>query len=153
MNNKLPEFFKLFDLEPGDRFNISDGDYNPYELIEGYQVLNCENTDCSSDELFLSMLYGTSLITKLPKVTEKEDRILHALYDLGWKWLARDKNGFLMALSGALIKTFNAWHAPCEARMHLSRMLSVDVSTDFQFIKWEDEEPFRIEKYVEEYGQ
>ena len=149
MRNKLPEFFKLFDLEPGDRFNISDGDYNPYELIEGYQVLNCENTDCSSDELFLSMLYGTSLITKLPKVTEKEDRILHALYDLGGKWIARNENEDLHVFHHVPVKYNTKWigggYHPIPSPLY--------EETDFQFIRWEDEEPFSIEKYVEEYGQ
>lgn len=149
MNNKVPEFFKLFDLKPGDRFEISDGDCNPYRFTEKYQVLNCENTDCTSDELFLSLLYGNSTVKKLPKITEKEDQILHALYDLGWKWIARNENEDLHVFHHVPVKYNTKWIGggshPIPSPLY--------EETDFQFIRWEDEEPFSIEKYVEEYGQ
>ena len=146
MKDKLPEFFKLFDLESGDRFAISDHYGNPFRLSEDYEIL-----DRNGLPQRLSLLYGVFCdevtLTKLPTITEKEDKILHALYGLGWNWIARDNSddSDLRVYHEKPVKRDSYWIGGI---YHLMPAPLYDAETYFQFIMWEDEEPFNIEEYV-----
>ena len=71
-----------------------------------------------------------------PKLTEDEKAILRNL-PKEYKWIARDKNGWIFLYTNRPVKS-NFWLNACEsARLVFPHL--------FQFIKWEDEEPYSIE--------
>ena len=75
-----------------------------------------------------------------PKLTEDEKVILRNV-PKEYKWFARDINGCLYIYENKPEKGISIWEAsglPMTSFDHL-----------FQFIKWEDEEPYLIEKLLE----
>ena len=76
-----------------------------------------------------------------PKLTEDEKAILKVLLSEKYKWIARDKNGWLYVYASKPKKGITIWEntgSPMMPFVHL-----------FQFIQWEDEEPYSIEDLLE----
>ena len=73
---------------------------------------------------------------KEPKLTEDEKVILRNL-PKKYKWIARDKNGVIYLYSGRPLKS-DFW-------LNCSESIKLVFPHLFQFIKWEDEEPYSIE--------
>ena len=149
MKNKLPEFFALFDLKPGDEFELQKSNYNPYTVTDDYEILDRNGYECDI-HLLDKALYGAEKLTKLTETTENEHKLLCALYDLGFRWIARDGDGSIQSCILKPKKEDSLW-MPGEGRSFtISYLPNFDPETDFQFIKWEDKEPFSIEDYVKE---
>ena len=72
-----------------------------------------------------------------PVITSKEKKFLDLLLS-NYKYIARDKNGFLLAYTEKPIKILETWGI---ANCVLINMFDIK----FDFIKREDEEPWRIE--------
>ena len=75
-----------------------------------------------------------------PKLTEDEKTILRNL-PKHYKWIARDKNGCLYVYASKPEKVITIWEG--------SGLPMIPFDHLFQFIKWEDEEPYSIEKLLE----
>ena len=81
----------------------------------------------------------------MPKINYEEHEVLKELDDK-WEWIARDKNESLFAYSEKPPKdnhsrdwgfTGDEWHL-------IGEIL-------FQFIQWEDEEPYNVAELIEDY--
>lgn len=83
------------------------------------------------------------------KISKKEYETLKSLDDR-WKWIARDlvgdDGGDLFAYSE---KPYKSYHMKDWGGRFI-RWLSID-NYLFQFIQWEDEEPYNIQELIEEY--
>lgn len=75
------------------------------------------------------------------KLTEAEKVILENVDERG-KWISRDKNGDLFIYEGKPKKS----EIECVISMYISRFPFKQL---FQFIKWEDEEPYNIDELLE----
>ena len=76
------------------------------------------------------------------KLNEDEKAILKVLLNEKYKWIARDKNDWLYVYASKPKKGITIWEntgSPMMPFVHL-----------FNFIKWEDEEPYSIEELLEE---
>ena len=76
-----------------------------------------------------------------PKLNEDEKAILKVLLNENYKWIARDKNDWLYVYASKPKKGITIWEntgSPMMPFVHL-----------FNFIKWEDEEPYSIEELLE----
>lgn len=80
----------------------------------------------------------------MPKINQEEYEVLKGL-DSRWKWIARDKNLELWAYSEKSGKFDTKWDVD---HIHELTRLSNGL---FQFIQWEDEEPYNIAELIEEY--
>ena len=72
-----------------------------------------------------------------PQLNEDEKAILKVLLNEKYKWIARDKNDWLYVYASKPKKGITIWEntgSPMMPFVHL-----------FNFIKWEDEEPYSIE--------
>lgn len=82
---------------------------------------------------------------EFPKLTDDEKVILRNI-DKEYKWLARNKDFDLYVFTGKPVKKDDYWGCGdkdyCD-RMYIFKHL-------FQFIKWEDEEPYLIEDLLKE---
>ena len=77
-----------------------------------------------------------------PKLTEDEKAILKVLLNEKYKWIARDKNGCLYVYASKPEKVITIWEGSGLPMMPFNHL--------FQFIKWEDEEPYSIEELLGE---
>lgn len=74
-------------------------------------------------------------------ISEDEKAILKVLLNEKYKWIARDKNDWLYVYASKPKKGITIWEntgSPMMPFVHL-----------FNFIKWEDEEPYSIEELLE----
>ena len=79
----------------------------------------------------------------MTKINHKEYEILKGL-DNKWKWIARDENNSLWAYSKEPDKKPYGWLSLAVFDKELEK-------ENFQFIQWEDEEPWNIQELIEEY--
>ena len=84
----------------------------------------------------------------MTKINHEEYEILKGLEDI-WKWIARDNRGY-----GTKLKA----HTSRPGKMIDSRWSSGDIMLQlsereglFQFVQWEDSEPYNIQELIEEY--
>lgn len=77
------------------------------------------------------------------ELTDREVEVLKALKTLGFKWIARDKDGDLCAFSTKPHKFNSQWNT-------VSDVAPLLVYFGFDFIKWSDEEPTKIDDLLKE---
>jgi len=77
----------------------------------------------------------------MSKINRKEYDILKEIND-EWEWIARDKDEWLWVYHSRPNKLEKVWQAGVHAELNKNL---------FQFIKWEDEEPYSIAELIEEY--
>ena len=84
-----------------------------------------------------TMRWAESEYVEEPTITSREKNFLDLLLP-NYKYIAKDKNGFLLAYTEKPIKILETWGM---ANCALINMFDIK----FDFIKREDEEPWRIE--------
>lgn len=84
-------------------------------------------------------------------ITNELRGFLGLLYMFDWKYIARDEDGKLYIYKDCPIKGERYWLPFIEIKMtHLDQFSDlINVNKVFEFIKWEDEEPFCIEDYID----
>ena len=85
----------------------------------------------------------------MPKINREEYEVLKELDDK-WKWIARDGEcNSLNVYSVKPIKVHSQWDYMDVGYKHAG--LTKEENKMFQFIQWEDEEPYNIAELIEEY--
>ena len=79
----------------------------------------------------------------MAKINQKEYEILKSL-DYQWKWMARDGSGELYIHGEKPKKIAVEWASERDYYLYLD-------NETFQFIQWEDDEPYNIAELIEEY--
>ena len=133
----------LYHCKNSDKFlNL---DYDGFLWIRNFDE-NLNIIDCDNG-LDIMKVYKDYTLKELlwerkekPKPTYDEKIILRNLPEK-YKWIARDKNGCLYVYASKPEKVINMWEG-CGQPMFTFYHL-------FQFIKWEDEEPYSIEELLE----
>ena len=84
-------------------------------------------------------------------ITKELRGFLGLLYIFDWKYIARDEDGTLYVYKDRPIKEERHWYPFIEFEMEHLDYLSdlINVNKVFEFVKWEDEEPFCIEDYID----
>ena len=139
---------KLLGVEEGEEFKRDDS-----KIYYKYRVHN--NIIQHFDEVLKIWEYSTlsinalvtSEIIKLPKKKEFTDDELCILrnIDKKYKWIARDKSGSLCIFDEKPNKSGEMWNNV----IHSSFIELGCFNNLFNSINWEDEEPIRIDDYVE----
>ena len=135
----------LYHCKNSDKFlNL---DYDAFLWIRNFD----ENLKCINDinELDIMKVYKDYTLTELLwerketiKLTEDEKAILKVLLKEKYKWIARDKNGCLYVYASKPEKVITIWEGSAFPMMPFNHL--------FQFIKWEDDEPYSIEELLGE---
>lgn len=84
---------------------------------------------------------------KKPELTDVEKVLLRDYLSKGYKWIARDKDGYIYVyITKPLTVSNTLWVSP------YAYSYGCDITFErlFQFIKWEDEEPYSIEELLKE---
>ena len=102
---------------------------------------------CGFEKLDIMKVYKDYTLKKLlwerkekPQLTEDEKVILRNL-PKDYKWITRDKNGTICVFNGKPYKHRFVWDGQFMGVLALFQHL-------FNFIKWEDEEPYSIEELL-----
>ena len=148
------EHGNVVELRNGDRLLFSWG-LKKDKLIDlkgrGYTTLGYHDEDLKYSNGFKSLdimkVYKDYTCKELlwerkdPKITKDEKVILRNL-PKEYKWIARDKNGCLYVYASKPEKVIAIWGG--------SGLPMIPFDHLFQFIKWEDEEPYLIEELLGE---
>lgn len=119
-------------------------------VIKGNKVVDCDGlsceqclfsepgpfTNCCNDEAPIRWA-ESEYVEKKPTITSREKNFLDLLLP-NYKYIVRDKNGFLLVYKEKPIKILETWGIANCALIHM-----FDIK--FDFIKREDEEPWSIE--------
>ena len=110
-----------------ENFNCMTGTSPIFDIVKVYQDYTCQEVLWERKEK--------------PQLTGAEKEILRNL-PKEYKWIARDKNGSIFLYIDKPVKR-NFWFDDFGTiRLPFDHL--------FQFIKWEDEEPYSIEELLEE---
>ena len=149
------EHGNVVELRNGDRLLFSWG-LKKDKLIDlkgrGYTTLGYHDEDLKYSNGFKSLdimkVYNDYTCKELlwerkeaPKLNEDEKAILKVLLNEKYKWIARNKNDWLYVYASKPKKGITIWEntgSPMMPFVHL-----------FNFIKWEDNEPYLIEELLE----
>ena len=135
----------LYHCKNSDKFlNLDyDGFLWIRDFDENLNIIDCDNG------LDIMKVYKDYTCKELlwerkekPKLTEDEKAILKVLLKEKYKWIARDKNGCLYVYASKPEKVITIWEGSGLPMMPFNHL--------FQFIKWEDEEPYLIEDLLGE---
>ena len=103
----------------------SADDYTKFDIMKVYKDYTCKELLWERKEK--------------PKLTEDEKVILRNI-PKQYEWIARDKNGLIFLYINKPVKR-NFWFDDCGT-------ISFPFDHLFQFIQWEDEEPYSIEELL-----
>ena len=109
-----------------ENLNIIDCD-NGLDIMKVYEDYTCKELIWERKEK--------------PQLNEDEKAILKVLLKEKYKWIARDKNGCLYVYASKPEKGQAIWYGCGQPMIPFYHL--------FQFIKWEDEEPYSIEELLE----
>ena len=147
--SKILEALALVGLYPGYEFKIAGSD-TVYYIDKDYGIFT-KSDDVIRNEKLVTVLSNPDRITKCHAISQKEKDILKALYTLGCRYVARDKNSTLCVYISLPYKEECVWssggicldfvYLPCFNR-----------EVDFRYIRWEDEKPFDIKAFLEREG-
>jgi hypothetical protein len=147
--NLIPLIAKELGVEMGEEFKISNKP-DVYKFTEeGLIGIDDTYNAYSSGITFSELIIGKESIIKLPKkpkLTEDEKAILRNM-PKKYKYIARDYWGELYIYENKPKKGDNRWiifGSDYFNNLNMFQHL-------FQFIKWEDKEPYNIQELLEEY--
>lgn len=114
-----------------------------------FDSLRLDN-NCNNSLIAIMKVYKDYTLKELlwerkekPKLTDDEKAILRNIYK-EYKWIARDESEKLYIFINKPYKIERLWYAVDSIYdLHIFRHL-------FQFVKWEDEEPYLIEDLLKE---
>ena len=148
---------KLFNVEEGEEFILEtkDGWFNDLKYkIENniIKVATIEYSDYSRSSFNLNEFVYIEKIIKLPKKKQFSQDTLNFFkcIDKKYKWIAKDKSGDIFGFEEKPKKDKYVWL--CEEYDYcLDNTCCIDGLNQslFNEILWEDEEPIRIDDYVE----
>ena len=140
---------KLFGVEEGEEFKIK-----LFGVIEKYRLKNGELERYDNDYIYKWVKSRISIndiheseIIKIPKKKQFTDDELCILrnIDKKYKWIARDESGSLCIFDEKPKKSEEMW----DNVTHSDFIELNCYNSLFNSIQWEDEEPIRIDDYVE----
>lgn len=134
---------KLFGVEEGEEFKVNGKD-TIYFITDNILQYKINSYHSKVSNLKVNEIIK---ITKLPKKKQFTDDELCILrnIDKKYKWIARDKSGSLCIFDEKPKKSEEMWdNVICSDFIELNCYNHL-----FNSIKWEDEEPIRIDEYVD----
>ena len=109
-----------------ENLKFNNGNLNEFDIMKVYKDYTCKELLWERKEK--------------PQLNEDEKAILKVLLNEKYKWIARDKNDWLYVYASKPEKGITIWEntgSPMMPFVHL-----------FNFIKWEDDEPYSIEELL-----
>ncbi len=144
--NLIPLIAKELGVEIGEEFKVYDKPYTFKFTDDELVSIEDDGSTYKANATFFALISGREDIIKLPKkpkLTEAEKVILENL-PKEYEYIVRDYSEVLYVSVNKPKKDGNRWIDYTLNDLRLFQHL-------FQFIKWEDEEPYKIQELLEEY--
>ena len=151
----------VVEIRNGQKFLYHNIDRGKILDIQGYNYLDLNDYD---ENLKCKVVYLNTLDIikvyrdytckevlwerkKKPELTDVEKVLLRDYLSKGYKWIARDKDDYIYVyITKPLTVSNTLWVSP------YAYSYGCDITFErlFQFIKWEDDEPYLIEELLKE---
>lgn len=129
------------EFKVGDKVKNSDGEKG--EIIEIDSWKTKEGKDCFAYLVkFDDEEHWMSKDSLRHCLLTADERVILRNLDKKYKWIARDENGELYIYIGEPFKDYDLWRNGVDSCYFLL------FNHLFQFIKWEDKEPYNIEELL-----
>lgn len=138
MKNRKKFAKEILDIAcKGDSFSVTKS--GEITFCDRFKCDMCKFNDSTGEKSCRTKRYEWSESEYVEKhtITSKEKKFLDLLLP-NYKYIAREKNGFLLVYTEKPIKILETWGL---ANCALMNMFDIK----FDFIKWEDKEPWGIE--------
>ena len=148
----LEQVFEMLGVNPCEEFKLRfntthvSGIYRFDDNLRLERKLDSEGFWDDMPCLLYQILNGSYIIIKQPIRVSKEDKIVIDYLKLGgYKWIARDREYEVYAYRNKPIKNnTNCWNYGFGMAYHIDLKVKL-----FHIVKWEDEEPFSLEREFE----
>jgi hypothetical protein len=141
--NYMPEVAKMLGVGIEEEFRLLSFDDYKYKFTnEGLLECHISNNDWYDNEnnVLNLLLVGDCIVIKQPQLTPAEKTVLENL-PKEFNWVARDEDNMLSLYGSKPKKKNNQWDGEKFALLNIFNHL-------FQFIKWENEEPYSIKELL-----
>ncbi len=146
--NLIPLIAKELGVEIGEKIKISNSPY-VYKVTEdgliGIEADDIHDVNYTFSQLINEIKKHIKKLPKKPKLTEAERIILESL-PKSYKYIVRDYCGELYAYENKPKKDGDIWIRVDTGYSYSTLNLFQHL---FQFIKWEDKEPYKIQELLE----
>lgn len=135
------DLLKSFGVNEGEAFKLSlfDSKFkveNNVLMIEDADMSGWHKACVNANRVF------NSKVSRIPVISEVEKSYLKIFNELGYKYLARDRNGTLFIYTEKPVKYISSWGTTDDFTKSFCEL--------FKFITWEDDEPVSITYMLEE---
>lgn len=152
--NYSKQIFKMLGIEPWEEFKIPGYNSDLSFCISETLLIccKCSPTDtwsCTNSLIpdLRSLLNGTKTIIKIPKPTPDEQLAIDYAKKCGYKWLAKNKDGYVYAYKNKPIKDTDCsyWEDTNAYNWDTDdEILGILIQIPISFIHWEDNEAYYI---------
>lgn len=130
--------------------NVLTGEYEGEMALYNNNLTNIDRKHKEYDimEVYSHVCYG-GLLYRRKEITDEDFNNLSLLYGLGFRYIARDKDGEITAFEKKPFKDDNMWDCEYGDIAICLEELPIFVNYNgFTFINWEDEQPTLIDSVV-----
>ena len=143
-NERIDKVFDILGVEPFEEFLITNDEYAGVKYYIDYDLkIYAMPSDSDfgmeeerSDIIILDILKNKLKIQKIYKPTKKERLAIDYAKALGCKWIAKDKDGLIYAVTEKPHKMTAIWT--------IENGENYEIQIPISFIHWDDEEPYYI---------
>ena len=121
---------------------------NNTDIMSKQDILDCILT--SQDAKWYYHKENLELL-KRSKITLLEFALLKSYYDKKYRYVARDRNYSLYFYKKRPVKKQEYWAYPEHEGYNYARFIIKPFVNLFNFIEWEDDEPFKIEEILKDF--
>lgn len=121
--------------------DLKDNSNSNYDIVEVFQINHDEKSLLTDTFLDLDKRFS---IWKRQEFTDRQKEIFKALKVLGFNWIARDKDNPVIAFDIKPDRRSICWYT---TNCKQAELFTKNTQEKFDFVKWEDEEPFEIPSF------
>lgn len=138
------------------RGNVDNG----FLEIDAYDFCTINKENMSKEQIIACMMHGhlfdwnfdlNDLEPVKNKITLLEFALLKNYYDKNYRYVARDRNDSLYFYKNCPVKKQDYWADPEHEGYNYARFLLEPFVDLFNFVEWEDDEPFTIEEILKDF--
>ena len=133
---------------------------NGFLEVNARDFCRINKEDMNKDQIIACMAHGklfdwnfelNDLEPVKNEITLLEFALLNAFYNEGYKFIARDENNALYFYKKCPVKDEAYWNDPEHDSINCANLNLKPLIELFDFIEWEDDEPFAIEEILKDF--
>ena len=149
MSENIQTIFNMLGVKPNQRFKVKcDYEiYNDYYYIDENLKFQIDKKDCVTSLTTLDAIRGDIEIIHSIVLSEKEQKIINSLFELGFHYIARDNDRGYTLYAYKTLPEQDYFYSWTSNDMGYVKIEEIEDNL-FDFIKIKDNKPFFIDEYV-----